>query len=47
MTQDITNKEYLRNIIISGLEGQKINQKINEKESEELIKTVSNFNQTE
>ncbi|CFW93126.1 protein of unknown function [endosymbiont DhMRE of Dentiscutata heterogama] len=43
MTQEITNKEYLRNIIISGLEGKKIN----ERESEELIKTISNLNQTE
>lgn len=43
MTRDITNKEYLRNIIISGLEGKKINQK----ESEELIKIATNLSPTE
>jgi hypothetical protein len=43
MTRNITNKEYIKNLIISGLEGEKINKQ----ESEELEKVVLNFNQAE
>jgi len=43
MTQDITNKEYIKNLIISGLEGKKINQQ----ESKELEQALLNFSQTE
>jgi len=42
MTQDV-NKEYIKNLIISGLEGKKINKQ----ESKELEKAILNFNQTE
>ena len=42
MTQDI-NKEYIKNLIISGLEGKKINKQ----ESKELEKAILNFNQSE
>jgi hypothetical protein len=43
MTETQINKEYIKNLIINGLEGKKINRK----ESQELEKAVLDFNRVE